>query len=203
MLPLKLHFDYIDPASWVMYQRLRALLGDSFAEVALVPHEVRTPRDPPLDPGAQPWTDYWKAMAALAPSEMARMTPPIRLPHTRKAHELVSHARESGARGGSPDGLHSAIFSAALEAGRDIGRVDLLVQLAVEAGLDRSEARAVLDVDRYTEEVERIRTASLDTGVVGVPTLVRGVAVLEGVHDSEAIRAFVMLDEQVDRHEDD
>jgi len=188
MTKLKFFLDYIDPASRVLDLRLRAILGEGFEDVELVPHEVRVPQQPPLDPASPTWVQYWAAMVDLAPDEMGRLTPPTRLPHTRKAHELMLHTSP----GGSRSALHSAIFTAALEEGRDIGRVDILVDLAVAAGLDRSETRAVLDVDRYTEEVERIREASSTTGVVGVPTLMRDDALLEGVHDSEAIRAFVM-----------
>ncbi len=188
MSRLKFFFDYIDPASRVMELRLRAVLGEGFSDLDLVPREVRTPHQPPLDPTGESWTRYWAAMEELAPDEMRALTPPERLPHTRKAHELMLHTPQ----GDSRSALHSAIFTAALEEGRDIGRVDVLVDLAVAAGLDRSETRAVLDVDRYTEEVEQIREASSTTGVVGVPTLMRDDVLLEGVHDSEAIRAFVM-----------
>lgn len=189
MPPVRFHYDYVDPASWIVDRRLRSILGDGLPGIELRPREVRLPRQEPLDPSAAVWVDYWEAVTGDVLEARDRIRIPQRLPHTRKAHELVLHAGEVG--GASPVRLHSAIFRAALEEGRDIGRVDVLVELAVAAGLDRTETRAALDVDRYAGEIERIRSAASDTGVVGVPTLVRDGELLEGVRDVDTIRAFV------------
>jgi protein disulfide-isomerase len=72
-----------------------------------------------------------------------------------------------------------------------VGRVDVLVELAEDAGLDRSETRAVLDVDRYTDEVVRLREAAASQGVVGVPTMVCAGRLLEGVRTPDEIRAWL------------
>jgi predicted DsbA family dithiol-disulfide isomerase len=89
------------------------------------------------------------------------------VPWTRKAHELhaFASARDLG------DRVRAAIFEAYFDAGRDIGRVDVLVDVAAAAGIDRTEAKAVLDVDRHGAEVAAVRAEAVELGVDDVPTV--------------------------------
>ena len=67
--------------------------------------------------------------------------------------------------------------------------------------LDRTEVKAVLDVDRHASELDRVRAEASAKGVRGVPTLVAGDRVLEGVHDSDAILAFLGSERTYEREE--
>jgi predicted DsbA family dithiol-disulfide isomerase len=109
------------------------------------------------------------------------------VPWTRKAHELVLYAAEHG-RG---DEVHRAIFRAAFELGRDIGRIDLLVGIARDAGLDPMEASTVLGVDKFAAAVEASRSTALSLGVVGPPTLLAHGELLRGFHNREDLRTFL------------
>jgi len=191
MRDIEFWLDYVDPASWVGYRRLRAATAPGGPLDDHVVHmrgrEVRTPSMAPLDPESEAWRRYVDTVRAVADVELGDYRPPASLPHTRKAHELALHAEERDSRAA----VDSAIFRAALVEGRDVGRVDVLVELAVDAGLDRSETRAVLDVDRYTDEVVRLREAAASQGVVGVPTMVHAGRLLEGVRTTDEIRAWL------------
>ncbi|MDT8369202.1 MAG: DsbA family protein [Longimicrobiales bacterium] len=191
MPTLELHLDYIDPASWVMHRRLlQATTPDGELAGTLLrchPREVRPPELPPLDPTSGSWRRHVESILRVAPGEMESYRPPARLPHTRKAHELALHAEA----GGSRNAIDSAIFRAVLVEGRDVGRIDVLVEIAESLGFDRTETRAVLDVDRYTDRVVQLRAASASPGVVGVPTMVFDGSLLEGVHSVEAVRAWM------------
>jgi predicted DsbA family dithiol-disulfide isomerase len=191
MRDIEFWLDYVDPASWIVYRRLRrSVEGDGPLHdrgVRFHGREVRTPSMAPIDPGSDAWRGYVESIRAVADAELADYRPPVTLPHTRKAHELALHAEARGSRAA----VDSAIFRAALVDGRDVGRVDVLVELAADAGLDRSETRAVLDVDRYTDEVVRLREASASQGVVGVPTMVHAGRLLEGLRTMDEIRAWL------------
>jgi predicted DsbA family dithiol-disulfide isomerase len=50
----------------------------------------------------------------------------------------------------------------------------VLVRLVTEAGLDADEARAVLDSDRYTDEVRADEHTAARIGIGGVPFFVLG-----------------------------
>jgi predicted DsbA family dithiol-disulfide isomerase len=109
------------------------------------------------------------------------------VPWTRKAHELALHAREKQL---FPE-VHAALFRAYLHEGRDIGRVDVLVSLAAEVGLEREEARTVLGVDRHAATVDGLRGEAERLGVRGVPTLLVAGERIEGVLPPEALRALL------------
>lgn len=114
-------------------------------------------------------------------------------PRTRKAHEAACFARERGS--GVP--MRAAIFEAYWNEGRDIGRIDVLVELGVRLGLDRTAMKIELDIDRYADSVLRDRAAAVQAGVEGTPTLFIGTGpdarVLIGAQPYEEIDAAISL----------
>ena len=190
MIQLDFHFDYIDPASFVMRSRIRDVAGALDLTVNLVPWELRLPGEPTIPADDPLWIDWWKTLAPAAQEAGLALNRPARVPTTRKAHELALHAGAGGEHA-VVEAVHDAIFRAALADSVDIGRVDVLVGLATSLGLDRTETRAVLDVDRFSEEVDQLRRRGIEQGVAGAPTLVIGESRMEGVHDAATIREFV------------
>jgi predicted DsbA family dithiol-disulfide isomerase len=87
--------------------------------------------------------------------------------------------------------MHEAIFSAHFMEGADIGRVDVLVASAEEIGLDPSESRAVLDVDKHRERVVDLRREAEASGLRRVPTLRSGDMSLEGPASIGELRHFL------------
>jgi predicted DsbA family dithiol-disulfide isomerase len=98
--------------------------------------------------------------------------------------------------------MHEAIFGAYLAEGRDIGRIDVLVELGVGVGLDRTALKVALDIDMHTDEIEAKRQEALRIGVRTAPTFAvahtGGAAtrasgdlrLLEGFADIEVLRRF-------------
>jgi predicted DsbA family dithiol-disulfide isomerase len=177
MMSLKTHvyFDFVDPGSYLLHQLLAQFdvpeeaLTRVGMELALPPREM-------IDPAAPEWRSYCDVVDQLA-SDAGCTVPRINfVPWTRKAHELAIHAGQ----GGHGAVLFDSLFRAHFEDHRDLGRIDVLTELARDAGLDHSEARAVLDVDKYTEDVATRRSAALDDGIARVPTIRRGSESLVG-----------------------
>ena len=182
---LRFHYDYVDPASYLLDRRLAARAEAGEVTVEHRPFELRRPPHAVLDPADPRWVEYLDGMRAEAERRGFPFEPPALVPWSRKAHELALHAREKGCFGA----VHRALFGAYFGEGRDIGRVDVLVELAAGAGLDRTETKAVLDVDRHVDALVRHREAAERSGVRGVPTLrdADGSAVLEGYPDDETL----------------
>jgi len=184
-----LYFDYVDPLCYLLEAELEGVLSDEHTvEVTRVPAEVCPPPAPLLDPGGPWWAARWQsAQAAAGPRGLVLAEPPL-LPWTRKAHELVLHAQrhDLGAQ------AHAAVFDAIFVRGRDIGRVDVLVELARELGLDANETKAVLDVDRYSDDVAALGARAAQAGVAEIPTLVRGPKTLQGFHNRSTLRTFLL-----------
>ena len=163
-----LFFDFIDPGSYLASHMIDE------AGAADIVHwrgfELRPPPRPLIDPGTDDWQRYHSSVAEEARVLGAKMEAPDMLPWTRKAHELTEFARDRDCY----HAVRRALFMAHFIDRTDIGRIDLLVAVAHAAGLDRSEAKAALDVDRYTDTVSAHRDMARRVAVEGVPALVSG-----------------------------
>ena len=178
-------FDYVDPLCWLWERTLAARAEVVGARVRRHPLELRPPPAELLDPEDPTWRARWERVRETLPPEDRPPLPRI-VPWTRKAHELTLHATGKGLAGE----VHEGLFRAYVSEGRDIGRVDVLVALAETAGLDRSETKAVLDVDRMSGEVARLREEAERLGIRGVPSLLSGERRLEGASPGE-LEAFL------------
>lgn len=92
------------------------------------------------------------------------------LQHTKtlKAHELLHLAKSRGKQVEMKERLLKAYF----EQGRHVGRIDQLVALATEVGLDADEARAALENGDFEDAVEQDIAQARAYGISGVPFFV-------------------------------
>ena len=184
---VRFFFDYVDPASFLVERHL-ALVEDSLSIAAeRIPFEVRPPPTPLADPRAPQWRSFWEGAEAAALKEGVTLAHPLLVPWTRKAHELALHSREEDRF----FAIHRALFEAFMIEGKDLGRVDVLLEIAVRHGLDLSRAKAVLDVDRHAPTVTAEREHAERLGVRGVPTLRAGDQTLEGLQSHGTVLAFL------------
>jgi len=180
------YFDYVDPGSYLMDRQLRTLLADG-VEPTRHPFEMR-PVPLELIDGMDPdWRSYGETVGDLAREAEIQMAFPSFIPWSRKAHELRLHAAESGLE----SKMHEEIFSARFRDGADVGRVDLLVAAAERVGLDLSETKAVLDVDKHRDRVVELRREAEAEGVRRVPTLRSRSVSLEGPASMGELRHFL------------
>jgi predicted DsbA family dithiol-disulfide isomerase len=178
-------YDYVDPLSYLLEIRIRALETELGPLVERHPFELRPPPAPLVLPEEPLWTQRWEAARAWAEEQGISLVAPELIPWSRKAHELALHAREKERF----EEIHGAIFRAAHERGMDVGRIDVLVGVARDAGLDPTETKAVLDVDRHAAAVDGMRGEAERLGVRGVPTLLHEGELIEGWIDEGALRA--------------
>jgi predicted DsbA family dithiol-disulfide isomerase len=100
-----------------------------------------------------------------------------RMPNTRRSHLLIAHAarrgRQAAARG---NGLQAAVkdrvMRAYFEEGCDIGDIEELVRLGVEAGLTERETRAALILRQGQDGVIAAERHAGVLGITGVPTFI-------------------------------
>lgn len=178
-------YDFVDPASYLV-GRVLDDLGVA-EDVEWRGFEVRPPPQPMIDPCEGRWAAYQARMIERAASMGVSMAAPEFVPWTRKAHELVEFAGEKGSR----DVVRRALFRAHFVDRIDIGRVDLLAGVAVEAGLDGGEALAALGVDRLADAVAASRAAAEARDVARVPVLLSGACRLEGLRSSREVARWL------------
>lgn len=166
-VPVVLFSDFACPFSYVTEAALGRMEAAGEARVTPLAWELH-PAPAPL-----PAADAGEWRSALEPIAAAlgiRFGPPPVPARTRKAHEAAAFA---ASRGVGP-AFRAAVFTARFSEGRDVGRVDVLVELAAALGLDRTETKVVLDVDTFPARVAAEADAGRRAGVEGVPTLVAG-----------------------------
>ena len=91
-----------------------------------------------------------------------------RMPNTRRSHLLIAHA----ARSGRQTAVAERIMRAYFEEGCDIGDVEELVRLGVEAGLPERETRSALVLRAGQDGVIAAERHAAVLGITGVPTFV-------------------------------
>ena len=181
--------DFSCPFSYVTEMGLRRIGGDR-------PLEIR-PRAFELFPAPEPLPelahdqDELEAAAPLAAELGLRLErPPVR-PRTRKAHEAALFAAE---REAGPV-MRMALYQAYWEEGRDIGRIDVLMSLIEELGVDPTDLKIALDIDRHSDAVVADIELARRLRVGQVPTLFVGrgpeARILQGA------RSLAALDEAI------
>ncbi len=111
--------------------------------------------------------------------------------NTVKAHELLHFAKAEGRQREMAERLMSAYFTE----GRHVGRIDDLVELATEAGLDADAARDALQSGRYLADVRADQAQAQAYGIQGVPFFV--IDGKYGVSGAQPADAFAQIARQV------
>ena len=93
-----------------------------------------------------------------------------RTPNTRLAHRLIWQAGQHG--GEAQNALVDRLFKGYFEEGLDVGRKDVLLDLAMAAGLDPLLTRNALDEDGSLEAVLELENQGVGMGISGVPYFV-------------------------------
>ncbi len=91
-----------------------------------------------------------------------------RTPNTRRSHLLMAHAARCGRQSAVMDRVMRGYF----EEGCDIGDVEVLVRLGVEAGLSEHQTRSVLILRAGQDGVIAAERHAAVLGMTGVPTFV-------------------------------
>jgi predicted DsbA family dithiol-disulfide isomerase len=91
-----------------------------------------------------------------------------RVPNTRRSHLLMAHA----ARFGRQTVVMDRVMRGYFEEGCDIGDIEVLVRLAVEAGLTEHDSRAALILRAGQDGVIAAERHASVLGITGIPTFI-------------------------------
>ncbi len=181
------YFDFIDPLSYVAGLELDSVIGPTDERVEWIGFEIRPPPTPLTEIDDPALASRWEVGRAVAGQLGLSLSPPRLVPWSRKAHELHLHAASHDL---GPS-VRAAVFDAYFVAGQDIGRIDVLVEVGSSAGLDVTETKAVLDVDRFEANVRAARDAAASAAVADAPVLLLGATRLEGFHKRSTLGTFL------------
>lgn len=164
---LALYGDFVCPFSWLAEPE--AVRASDALGIPIRHHAYELRPLPASHPDERYMRRLWEhGVLPIARSLNIEARFPSVRTRTRKAHEAAAFAEERG-RGRE---LRAAVYDAYFRGGRDIGRIDVLVELGEATGLDRTELKVALDVDQYTDIVLEDRERAAKIGLSGVPGFV-------------------------------
>ena len=175
--------DVVCPWCYVGFTQLRAALDKAGreAEIHWHPFELN-PGMPPegenlrehiaRKSGSTPeQSDAARARLTALGEELGiaiRFSEDSRIVNTFRAHQLLDLAAEQGLQ----TTLQLALFEAYFGAGRDVSDIEVLVDVATQAGLDPDVARTTVETDARLGVVRQKQKVWTSQGVTGVPAMV-------------------------------
>lgn len=112
-----------------------------------------------------------------------------RTPNTRNAHRVIWMAGQLGVQ----DAVVEALFSAYFNEGRDVGDLEVLVDVGAAAGLDREQLRGMLTTEQGEAEIAAEFDRAARIRVRSVPTvIVNGRPVFSGAVGDEEIAVHLV-----------
>ena len=153
--------------------------------------ELRPDPVPLLDPGGDYLTTVWRDhVYPLAHKMNMPLKLPLVQPRSRLAHEAVKWA-------GTYDRFQEynlALFKAFFDTGLDIGKKEVLLQLAVDLGLEPDDLTAAFDGNVFTEEVIADEDEARLIGVNAVPAfVVSGGVLAAGVQTTDRLQSLLSM----------
>ena len=186
-----LHIDFISDIScpWCaiglasLQQALAQLSSEVSVTLAFQPFEL----NPQMPPGGQDITEHLAEKYGSTPAQQAQIRDTIRqrgaevgfafnpdgrgrIYNTFHAHRLLHWAGTWGPA--EQLALKQALLVACHGEGQAMDERDVLLACVQVAGLDRTQAEAVLNEGRYAEEVREAQAMIADAGIRAVPAVV-------------------------------
>lgn len=153
--------------------------------------ELRPEPVPLLDPNGDYLTTVWRdhVYPLAQKMNMPLKLPPLQ-PRSRLAHEAVKWA-------GSHDRFQEyniGLFKVFFESGLDIGKKEVLAELAVELGLDPVDLLSALEGNIFTSEVLADENEARRIGVSAVPAFsFAGQVVAAGVQTADRLQSLLNI----------
>jgi len=126
----------------------------------------------------------WERIGAMGVAAGVEMKAPQTLANSLLALQTGEFAAEAGLAEAFDDRVFRAYFSQGL----NIGTRDVLLDLGVEAGLDRAALGEALDSGKYAMRIKNHAQAASQLGISGVPTFLIGDWPLAGAQSEDVMR---------------
>ena len=192
---IAIYSDYVCPFCFLEIPALERLAREEKVELDYRAFELRPEPVPTLEPAGEYLTTTWqRSVYPMA----ERLGVPIKLPpvqpRSRLAFEGAEFARENGKLAGYTRAVHEAFF----QRGEDIGREDVLADVADAVGLNADDFRAALRDHRYLQRVLEQEQEAQAIGIHSVPSVVIGNYLVPGAVPFETLKQVVqrVRDEQ-------
>jgi predicted DsbA family dithiol-disulfide isomerase len=126
----------------------------------------------------------WERILAMADEIGLQMTPPAILTNSRHALEAAEYAAEKGLT----ERFDERLFSAYFQEGANIGKPEVVADLAREIGIDPHELSEAIASRKYSLLLKNSEMIAHQRGVSGVPTFFVGDFPMVGAQSTDVMR---------------
>ncbi|WP_319421641.1 DsbA family oxidoreductase [Pleurocapsa sp. FMAR1] len=190
-IKIKVYSDYVCPYCFLAKQTLDKVAKEQEVEIEWMPFELRPYPTPTLKPEDDYLPRVWQqSVYPLAEAmEISIQLPSISpQPYTHSAFEGYQFAKAHG----KAEAYNDRVLKAFFQEDRDIGELEVLVQLAEEIGLPKQEFKQALIERRYKAiHQQALKHAYESVGVTSVPTLVIGGQIFLGIPRKENLQQAI------------
>lgn len=174
--------DFVCPFSYIATSRIETAAERAAVPVELTYHSFQLMPDLPEEYEASN-AEFFRDFRGVPPEELAHKSQPliqmtadaglpyslpdIQQANTLKAHQLLHYAKTQGRQIDAA----AAIFRAHFAEGKSIGRLDVLLTIAKDLGLDPAEAERALASGRHRADVRADISRAGRLGIRVVPFL--------------------------------
>jgi predicted DsbA family dithiol-disulfide isomerase len=182
---IKVYSDYVCPFCYIAEVPLEEAMKGKDAEVEWMPYELRPYPNETLRPEDDYLPRVWnQSVSPMAAQYGVKMV----LPGVSPQPQGFQYAKEQG----KANAYNHRMFKAFFQEDQDIGRVEVLVKLAGEIGLDEAEFGEALETRKYKEAHQQaLEHAYKGADITAVPTIVIGDTMLRGVRSKEALEQAI------------
>lgn len=193
MAHIKIYSDYVCPYCYLGEQILEKVIAQNpelDITVEWMPFELRPYPNPTLRPEDAYLPRVWQQSVYPMAGQLGV---PIKLPtispqpYTQLAFEGYQYAREKG----KGEAYTRRLFEAFFKENMDIGKVEVLTQLAAEVGLDREEYQQALERRKYKEAHQQALQLAGRAGIRAVPTFEIGGQLYPGVLPAHQLQRII------------
>ncbi len=186
MVTLEVFTDYVCPWCYLGDNRVKKLKQNYHITVQLV-HFPLHPETPAEGRAREDFKARNTRMLGLMEAEGLPYSPRSHTYNSRLAQEIGTWAETQS--GGNA--IHDKFFEAYFVDCRNIGDVEVIIDVVKSVGLDEQQARAVLAERRFKDAVDADWEKSRRYGVTGVPTFFSNGKGLVGAQPYEALERFM------------
>lgn len=193
-ITLEVFSDYVCPWCYLGDNRVKQLKKD----YGIVVQTVHFPLHPETPAEGRTLRDLFNCGPEEIEAKNTRMKGLMEaegLPYSERSHTYNSRlAQEIGTWAETQDGgnaIHDKFFESYFVNLRNVGDVDVIIDIVKSVGLDEIEARAVLEERRFKDAVDADWAKSHSYGVTGVPTFFSNGQGLVGAQPYEGLQQLM------------
>jgi predicted DsbA family dithiol-disulfide isomerase len=166
--------DYVCPWCYIGFRRIEQLEREFDVDVEWRPFELHpeTPRTGARLEGRlgnpERIRAYTQNILTIAEGSAIPMRMPVVVANSHRALEAAEFARDTG----QFDAMHATLFAAYFEHGADIGDIDILCDLARDAGVDYQRLRQALVDETYGGRVDETTRQAREDEILSTPTFI-------------------------------